>query len=184
MPSSNHAIVIGVGPGLGAALVERCAREGMKVTAGARDRGRLRALLDERGLKNVPSVPCDVSDPASVGDLFSDAIKASAARATCAPGRGSAHGMLWTPCSTANRMRLCQAGWNSTSSRRCPNRSCVWSTGGYSLAWTPHSIASADPAMRPYSANKEQAQPAPSRATASRNTRSVVNRLKSASGGA
>ena len=76
MPSSNHAIVIGVGPGLGAALVERCAREGMSVSAGARDRDRLRALLDERGLKNVPSVPCDVSDPASVGDLFSDAIKA------------------------------------------------------------------------------------------------------------
>lgn len=79
MPSSNHAIVIGVGPGLGAALVEKCAREGMKVSAGARDRDRLRALLDERGLKKVPALRCDVTDPANVADLFADAIKAHGA---------------------------------------------------------------------------------------------------------
>jgi NAD(P)-dependent dehydrogenase (short-subunit alcohol dehydrogenase family) len=79
MPSSQHAIVIGVGPGLGAALVEKCAREGMKVSAGARDRDRLRTLLDERGLKDVPALRCDVTDAASVGDLFADAIKAGGA---------------------------------------------------------------------------------------------------------
>ena len=79
MPSSGHAIVIGVGPGLGAALVERCAREGMKVSAGARDQSRLRKLLDERGLKNVPALPCDVTDEANVGKLFADAIKAHGA---------------------------------------------------------------------------------------------------------
>jgi NAD(P)-dependent dehydrogenase (short-subunit alcohol dehydrogenase family) len=76
MPSNQHAIVIGVGPGLGAALVEKCAREGMKVRAGARDRDRLRKLLDERGLKGVPALRCDVTDPANVGDLFADAIAA------------------------------------------------------------------------------------------------------------
>src|SRR5215470_1838178 len=79
MPTNNHAIVIGVGPGLGAALVEKCAREGMKVTAGARDRDRLRKLLDERGLKAVPASRCDVTDESSVAGAFKDAIAAHGA---------------------------------------------------------------------------------------------------------
>jgi NAD(P)-dependent dehydrogenase (short-subunit alcohol dehydrogenase family) len=74
MPSGQHAIVIGVGPGLGAALVEKCAREGLKVSAGARDRDRLRKLLDERGLKEVPALRCDVTDGANVSDVFAEAI--------------------------------------------------------------------------------------------------------------
>jgi NAD(P)-dependent dehydrogenase (short-subunit alcohol dehydrogenase family) len=74
MPSNQHAIVIGVGPGLGAALVEKCAREGLRISAGARDRDRLRKLLDERGLEDVAALRCDVTDPASVGDAFADAI--------------------------------------------------------------------------------------------------------------
>jgi NAD(P)-dependent dehydrogenase (short-subunit alcohol dehydrogenase family) len=39
----------------------------------------LRKLLDERGLKDVPALRCDVADPASVGDLFADGIKAHGA---------------------------------------------------------------------------------------------------------
>ena len=74
MPFNKHAIVVGVGPGLGAALVQKCAGEGMKVSAGARDRGRLRKLLDERGLHEAPALECDVSDPASVQSAFDDAI--------------------------------------------------------------------------------------------------------------
>jgi NAD(P)-dependent dehydrogenase (short-subunit alcohol dehydrogenase family) len=74
MSSSQHAIVIGVGPGLGAALVQKCLGEGLKVSAGARDRDRLRTLLDERGLQEVPALRCDVSDPASVNHAFADAI--------------------------------------------------------------------------------------------------------------
>lgn len=74
MPSKEHAIIIGVGPGLGAALVERCAREGLAVSAGARNAERLRALLDQRGLKDVASHACDVTDQASVDDLFDGAI--------------------------------------------------------------------------------------------------------------
>jgi len=74
MPFNQHAIVIGVGPGLGAALVQKCVREGMKVSAGARDRERLRALLDGRGLQDAPALRCDVTDPASVGAAFEDAI--------------------------------------------------------------------------------------------------------------
>lgn len=74
MASTEHAIIIGVGPGLGAALVERCAREGLAVTAGARNVDKLRALLDQRGLKDVAAIACDVTDAASVGDLFAAAI--------------------------------------------------------------------------------------------------------------
>ena len=74
MSSSQHAIVIGVGPGLGAALVQKCLGEGLKVSAGARDRDRLRTLLDERGLQEVPALRCDVSNPASVDHAFADAI--------------------------------------------------------------------------------------------------------------
>lgn len=74
MPSNQHAIVIGVGPGLGAALVQKCLSEGMKVSAGARDRDRLRALLDARGLQDVPALCCDVTDPASVDAAFEDVI--------------------------------------------------------------------------------------------------------------
>ena len=73
MPSNQHAIVIGVGPGLGAALVQKCVREGMTVSAGARDRDRLRTLLDERGLQDVPALRCDVTDAASVQGAFDDA---------------------------------------------------------------------------------------------------------------
>jgi NAD(P)-dependent dehydrogenase (short-subunit alcohol dehydrogenase family) len=74
MPFNKHAIIVGVGPGLGAALVQKCAGEGMKVSAAARDRGRLRALLDERGLHEAPALGCDVTDAASVKAAFEDAI--------------------------------------------------------------------------------------------------------------
>jgi len=46
----------------------------MKVSAGARDRDRLRKLLDERGLHEVPALRCDVTDPAGVESAFADAI--------------------------------------------------------------------------------------------------------------
>lgn len=74
MPFNQHAIVIGVGPGLGVALVQKCVGEGMKVSAGARDRDRLRKLLDERGLHEVPALRCDVTDPAGVQSAFEDAV--------------------------------------------------------------------------------------------------------------
>lgn len=79
MPSNQHAIVVGVGPGLGAALVGRFAREGLKVSAGARDRDRLRRLLDERGHRDVSALRCDVTDETSVADAFADAVAAHGA---------------------------------------------------------------------------------------------------------
>jgi len=74
MPSKEHAIIIGVGPGLGAALAARCAREGLAVSAGARNAERLRALLDQRDLKEVAAHACDVTDQGNVDDLFENAI--------------------------------------------------------------------------------------------------------------
>lgn len=79
MATMEHAIIIGVGPGLGAALVERCAREGLAVTAGARNVDRLRTSLDARGLKNVAAAACDVTDATSVDDLFAAAVAAKGA---------------------------------------------------------------------------------------------------------
>ena len=52
-----------------------------------------------------------------------------AARATCAPGCGSRHGSACSPCPIPTRISSCQAGWNSTSSIRLPNRSWVCSSG-------------------------------------------------------
>lgn len=81
MPAKEHAIIIGVGPGLGAALVERCLREGLAVSAGARNAERLRALLDQRGLQDAAAMACDVADRASVDDLFAAAVSAHGAPA-------------------------------------------------------------------------------------------------------
>jgi NAD(P)-dependent dehydrogenase (short-subunit alcohol dehydrogenase family) len=69
MPSSEHssALVIGAGPGLGAALARRFAREGMRVAAAARDGRQLSALFAET---DVNTFACDAADQAQVKQLF------------------------------------------------------------------------------------------------------------------
>ena len=47
--SKEVAVIVGVGPGLGRALVARCSSEGMAVAAVARDADRLREIT--KGLK-------------------------------------------------------------------------------------------------------------------------------------
>src|SRR5262245_58211233 len=54
------AVVTGVGPGTGAAIVRRFSQGGYKVAMLARTRERLSAL--ERNLANTKSYPCDVTD--------------------------------------------------------------------------------------------------------------------------
>lgn len=54
------AIVTGVGPGTGAALVRRFARGGFRVAMLARDRARLQGLESE--VPNTTAFPCDVAD--------------------------------------------------------------------------------------------------------------------------
>jgi NAD(P)-dependent dehydrogenase (short-subunit alcohol dehydrogenase family) len=66
--SSKHvAIVVGVGPGLGAALVRRFSSEGMAVAMAARQADRLAALAKETGAK---AYGCDARIETAVGDLF------------------------------------------------------------------------------------------------------------------
>src|SRR2546430_7424692 len=61
-------------------------------------------------------------------------MKYAAARATCAPARGSAHGEQCSPSRIALAISTCHAGSKTTSSIRLPNRSCVLSSGPKRLA--------------------------------------------------
>ena len=96
----------------------------------------------------------------------SASVRNAAARATCAPGRGSRHGDACKPQLTASPSSSCHAGWNSTSSILLPKRSCVRSRGGCSFASRPSSSGS-PPSSVPSSRNAVSAQSAPSRTTAS-----------------
>jgi NAD(P)-dependent dehydrogenase (short-subunit alcohol dehydrogenase family) len=58
------ALVTGVGPGTGAAIVRRFAEGGYRVAMLARNAARLEAL--EREIPDTIAVPCDVSDPAAL----------------------------------------------------------------------------------------------------------------------
>jgi NAD(P)-dependent dehydrogenase (short-subunit alcohol dehydrogenase family) len=64
--SSNNpvAVVTGVGPGTGAAIVRRFARDGYAVAMLARNRERLAQLESE--LPNARAYPCDVTDEAQL----------------------------------------------------------------------------------------------------------------------
>jgi NAD(P)-dependent dehydrogenase (short-subunit alcohol dehydrogenase family) len=61
------ALVVGVGPGLGAALVRRFSREGMAVAIAARRLDRLKDLANETGGR---AYACDATSEISVDDLF------------------------------------------------------------------------------------------------------------------
>ena len=61
------ALVVGVGPGLGAALVRRFAREGMGVAIAARRVDKLKDLAAETGGR---AYACDATSEISVDDLF------------------------------------------------------------------------------------------------------------------
>jgi NAD(P)-dependent dehydrogenase (short-subunit alcohol dehydrogenase family) len=64
------AVVVGVGPGLGFALVERFARAGMAVAMAARQVDRLEKLLQERPVDGARVYACDAADRAQVDRLF------------------------------------------------------------------------------------------------------------------
>ena len=67
------AVVTGVGPGTGAAVVRRFARGGYAVAMLARDRNRLTLL--EREIAHTRAYPCDVTDEAQL-DATLEAIRA------------------------------------------------------------------------------------------------------------
>jgi len=72
--NDDAAVVVGVGPGLGSALVRRFATAGLKVAAARRNAGQLDALAKECG-NAVRSYQCDATDEASVSALFSKVTK-------------------------------------------------------------------------------------------------------------
>jgi NAD(P)-dependent dehydrogenase (short-subunit alcohol dehydrogenase family) len=69
MPDAS-ALIVGVGPGLGAALARRFAKGGLKVAVAARRADRLAGLAAEIGGR---AYACDVADEAAVERLFAAA---------------------------------------------------------------------------------------------------------------
>ena len=72
MADRQTALVVGAGPGLGAALARCFADGGMDVTIAARELDRLSALVDALTAKavNAVAVACDATDEDSVRALF------------------------------------------------------------------------------------------------------------------
>jgi NAD(P)-dependent dehydrogenase (short-subunit alcohol dehydrogenase family) len=73
MSDKPIAIVTGVGPGTGSAIVRRFAAEGFRVIALARSPDRIRAL--ERELTDTHAMICDVSRESQVADAFANIRK-------------------------------------------------------------------------------------------------------------
>ena len=65
MAQGEMALVVGAGPGLGAALARRFAAAGMAVAMARRDIDRLKPLAEAVGAR---AFVCDATDPASVAD--------------------------------------------------------------------------------------------------------------------
>lgn len=63
----ESALIIGVGPGLGASLARACKARGMRVALAARDPLKLEPIARETG---AAAFQCDVSDPLQVAKLF------------------------------------------------------------------------------------------------------------------
>jgi NAD(P)-dependent dehydrogenase (short-subunit alcohol dehydrogenase family) len=76
--SNETAVVVGVGPGLGAALVNSFAREGYTVFAAARGESASREAAPAEA--RVVHVKCDATQPAQVEELISNAERAGPLR--------------------------------------------------------------------------------------------------------
>ena len=72
MAEGGVAVIVGAGPGLGASLARRFAREGMSVAVAARRRDRLEPLAEELGGLGGSGVAfaCDATDEVDVRGLF------------------------------------------------------------------------------------------------------------------
>ena len=67
---TKTAVVAGVGPGLGAALVRKFVAHGCRVGMLARSRDYLEELQDELGEENALAVPADITRDAAVASAF------------------------------------------------------------------------------------------------------------------
>ena len=70
MSDKQVAAIVGVGPGLGFALVRRFARAGMAVALAARTKERLEQLLAGEPVEHAKVYACDATDKAAVDRLF------------------------------------------------------------------------------------------------------------------
>ena len=75
MQAAESAIVIGVGPGLGLAVVRACVRAGMNVTAASRHVERVASLTRYLG-DAVRAGACDATDEQDVQNLFAASTRA------------------------------------------------------------------------------------------------------------
>src|SRR3569832_380247 len=64
------AVIAGVGPGSGAALVRKLVKEGSRVGMFARSADYIQELEKELGKENALAVPADISDPKQVSSGF------------------------------------------------------------------------------------------------------------------
>jgi len=79
--TTQTAVIVGVGPGLGAALVRTFAKEGYTVYAAARSASS-RSKLDEQSAPGrVMPIDCDATEPADVERVFDAAAQAGAIEA-------------------------------------------------------------------------------------------------------
>jgi NAD(P)-dependent dehydrogenase (short-subunit alcohol dehydrogenase family) len=75
MSSGGTAVIVGVGPGLGAALCRRFAREGMNIAVAARDAAKTEKIVAEvnaLGGGTARGFSVDTTDEAAVEKLFDD----------------------------------------------------------------------------------------------------------------
>jgi NAD(P)-dependent dehydrogenase (short-subunit alcohol dehydrogenase family) len=72
MSEKRVAVIVGVGPGLGFALVRRFARAGMAVAMAARERGKLERLLERTPIEGARAYACDATDRVAVDRLFTE----------------------------------------------------------------------------------------------------------------
>jgi NAD(P)-dependent dehydrogenase (short-subunit alcohol dehydrogenase family) len=72
MSDRQVAVIVGVGPGLGFALVRRFARAGMAVALAARAKERLDQLLAGERVEGAKAYACDATDKAAVDRLFAE----------------------------------------------------------------------------------------------------------------
>lgn len=75
MSKNETALVIGAGgPGLGAAIARRCAKEGMRVAIASRTKTKVEAIADEIGAA-ASAYACDATKEADVAALFGAVAK-------------------------------------------------------------------------------------------------------------